>query len=68
TAIEIEQVEDEFVAPLLIGEEQLNILHGALKIVDERIDDCEVTMKILCKLQTCIHEEVRKEKARKQVQ
>ena len=41
--MEMEQVENEFVAPPLTGEEQLNILRGALKIVDERIDDCRVT-------------------------
>ncbi|CAG8588624.1 19583_t:CDS:2 [Racocetra fulgida] len=68
TATEIEQVEDEFVAPPLTGEEQLNILRCALRIVDERIDDGGVTMKTLRKLQTCIREEVQKEKAGKQVQ
>ncbi|CAG8533242.1 4993_t:CDS:2 [Dentiscutata heterogama] len=68
TAMKMEQVENEFVALPLTGEEQLNIIRGALKIVNERIDDCGVTMKTLRKLQTCIHEEVRKEKAEKQVQ
>ncbi|CAG8811110.1 15019_t:CDS:1 [Cetraspora pellucida] len=67
-ATEVEQVEEEFVMPSLTGEEQLNILRGALRIVDERIDDGGVTMKSLRKLQTCIREEVRKEKAGKQVQ
>ena len=68
TATEIEQIEDEFVVPSLTREEQLNILHSALRIVDERIEDGGVTMKSLRKLQTCIREEVRKEKASKQVQ
>ncbi|CAG8589901.1 4387_t:CDS:1 [Racocetra fulgida] len=68
TATEVEQVEEEFVMPPLTGEEQMNILHGALRIVDERIDDGGVTMKTLRKLQSCIREEVRKEKAGKQVQ
>ncbi|CAG8601081.1 16730_t:CDS:1, partial [Dentiscutata heterogama] len=68
TATEIEQIEDEFVVPPLTGEEQLNILHSALRIVDERIDDGGETIKSLCKLQSCIREEVRKEKAGKQVQ
>ncbi|CAG8796765.1 5814_t:CDS:2, partial [Cetraspora pellucida] len=39
TAIKIEQVENEFVALPLTGEKQLNILHSALRIVDERIYD-----------------------------
>ncbi|CAG8802910.1 15378_t:CDS:2 [Cetraspora pellucida] len=68
TATEIEQVEDEFVVLPLTGEEQLIILRSALRIVDERIDDGGVTMKTLRKLQTCIREEIRKEKVRKQVQ
>ncbi|CAG8817976.1 20251_t:CDS:2, partial [Racocetra persica] len=46
-----------------IEQEQLNILHSALRIVDERIDDGGVTMKSLRKLQFCIREEVQKEKA-----
>ncbi|CAG8833421.1 8691_t:CDS:2, partial [Cetraspora pellucida] len=51
-ATEVKQVEEKFVMPSLTGEEQLNILHGALRIVDERIDDGGVTMKSLRKLQT----------------
>ncbi|CAG8595685.1 164_t:CDS:2, partial [Dentiscutata heterogama] len=64
----INNVEDEFVVPPLTGEEQLIILRSALRIVDERIDDGGVTMKTLRKLQTCIREEIRKEKVGKQVQ
>ncbi|CAG8617462.1 10636_t:CDS:2, partial [Racocetra persica] len=67
-AIEVKQVEEEFVIPTLTGEEQLNILRGALRIVNERIDDSGIIMKSLRKLQSCIREEVQKEKARKQVQ
>ncbi|CAG8467985.1 573_t:CDS:1 [Scutellospora calospora] len=68
TATEVEQIGEEFVMPPLTGEEQLNILRSALRIVDERIDDGGVTMKSLRKLQSCIREEVRKKKAGKQVQ
>jgi len=46
----------------------LDILRGALRIVDERIDDGGVTMKSLRKLQSCIYEKVQKEEAEKQVQ
>ncbi|CAG8799278.1 29133_t:CDS:1, partial [Racocetra persica] len=67
-AMEVKQVEEEFIMPTLTGEEQLNILHGALRIVDERINDGGVTIKSLHKLQSCIREKVRKEKAGKQVQ
>ncbi|CAG8827096.1 16095_t:CDS:1, partial [Cetraspora pellucida] len=56
-ATEIEEAEDEFVMLPLTGEEQLNILRGALRIVDERVDDGGVTLKFLRKLQNCIREE-----------
>ena len=68
TAMEIEQVEDEIIIPPLTGKEQLDILRGALRIVNERIDDGGATMKILRKLQSRIREEVRKEKAENQIQ
>ncbi|CAG8761393.1 9058_t:CDS:2, partial [Cetraspora pellucida] len=38
-ATEIEHIENEVVIELLTGKEQLDILHSALRIVDERIDD-----------------------------
>ncbi|CAG8615020.1 11641_t:CDS:1, partial [Scutellospora calospora] len=66
-ATEIEQVEDKVVTPSLTGKEQLNILRSALKIVDKRIDNGRVTMKFLCKLQSCICEEIRKEEAEIQI-
>ncbi|CAG8691172.1 9196_t:CDS:2, partial [Racocetra persica] len=55
--MEVEPVEEEFVMPTLTGEEQLNILRSALRIVNERIDDGGITMKSLHKLQSCIREE-----------
>ncbi|CAG8758006.1 13063_t:CDS:2, partial [Racocetra fulgida] len=39
SATEIEQVENEIMIQPLTGKEQLDILHNALRIVDERIDD-----------------------------
>ncbi|CAG8717194.1 13695_t:CDS:2, partial [Dentiscutata heterogama] len=41
---------------------------GALKIVDKRINDSGVMIKSLYKLQACIHEEVRKEEAKRLIQ
>lgn len=64
----LEQVEDEIMIPPLTGKEQLDILRGALRIVDERIDDGGTTMKTLRKLQSRIREEVQKEEAEKQIQ
>ncbi|CAG8516319.1 23218_t:CDS:2, partial [Racocetra persica] len=66
TAIEVEQVENEIIIQPLTGKEQLDILRNALRIVDERIDDSGVIMKSLCKLQSYICGEVRKEEAEKQ--
>ncbi|CAG8530010.1 14095_t:CDS:1, partial [Dentiscutata heterogama] len=66
--MKVEQVEEKFVIPTLTGEEQLNILCGILKIVNERINNGEITIKALRKLQACICEEVQKERAEKQVQ
>ncbi|CAG8724729.1 1830_t:CDS:2 [Racocetra persica] len=67
-AIEVEQVEEEFVMPPLTGEEQLNILRSALRIVDERIDNGGIIIKSLRKLQSCIREKVWEKKDKKQVQ
>ncbi|CAG8763049.1 16622_t:CDS:1, partial [Dentiscutata heterogama] len=67
-ATEVEQIENEIVIPLLTGKEQLEILRNALRIVEERIEDGGVTMRSLRKLQSRIHEEVRKEETEKQVQ
>ncbi|CAG8849546.1 7365_t:CDS:1, partial [Racocetra persica] len=65
-ATEIDHVENEVIIQPLIRQEQLEILHNALQIVDKKIDDGEITMKALYKLQTRIREEIQKEKAEKQ--
>ncbi|CAG8800784.1 18360_t:CDS:1, partial [Racocetra fulgida] len=65
-ATEIEQVENEIMIQPLTRKEQLDILRNALRIVDERIDDGGITMRSLRKLQSRIHEDVRKEEAEKQ--
>ncbi|CAG8790951.1 16320_t:CDS:2, partial [Racocetra fulgida] len=65
-ATEIEHIENEVTIQPLTGKEQLDILCGVLRIVDEKIDNCGVTMRSLCKLQMCIREEVRKEEAENQ--
>lgn len=67
-ATEIDHVENEVIIQPLTGREQLDILHSALQIVEERINDGGVTMKSLRRLQSCIREEVRKEEAENQVQ
>ncbi|CAG8482312.1 3924_t:CDS:2, partial [Dentiscutata heterogama] len=64
----IEQVENDVITQLLTRKEQLDILCNALKIVNKRNDDGEITMRSLYKLQSHIQEEVRKEEAEKQVQ
>ncbi|CAG8833820.1 20528_t:CDS:1, partial [Racocetra persica] len=56
-ATEIEDEENEVTIQPVTRKEQLDILHGALRIVDERIDDGGVTMKSLHELQSCIREE-----------
>ena len=67
-ATKIEQIENEVVISPLTGKEQLEILRNALRIVEERIDDGGITMRSLCKLQSRIREEVRKEETKNQVQ
>ncbi|CAG8460994.1 7946_t:CDS:2 [Cetraspora pellucida] len=57
-ATEIKYIENEVVIEPLTGKEQLDILCNVLRIVDKRIDNSGVTMRSLCKLQLCIHEEV----------
>ncbi|CAG8686848.1 10599_t:CDS:2, partial [Dentiscutata heterogama] len=67
--IEIEQVEEEEAIELfLISKEQLNILREALKIVVEMVEDNRAMIRFLHKVQAHIHEEIRKEKNKKQVQ
>ncbi|CAG8711129.1 20757_t:CDS:2, partial [Cetraspora pellucida] len=68
-AIEVEQgEEEEVVEPSLSPKEKLAILHEALKIVVEMVDDNGITMKSLRKIQTRIREEVQRKKNEKQVQ
>ncbi|CAG8748936.1 13887_t:CDS:1, partial [Dentiscutata heterogama] len=55
-ATEIDHIKNEVIIQPLTGKKQLDILHSALQIVDERIDDDRVIIKFLRKLQSCIRE------------
>ncbi|CAG8770954.1 6535_t:CDS:2, partial [Cetraspora pellucida] len=62
-AIEVEQGEEKkVVEPFLSPKEKLAILHEALKIVVEMVDDNRITMKSLHKIQTHIRKKVQREK------
>ncbi|CAG8442871.1 1321_t:CDS:2 [Dentiscutata heterogama] len=66
-AIEVEQGEEEEVVELsLTSKEKLAILREALKIVVKMVNDNEIIMKSLLKIQTRIREEVQREKNEKQ--
>ncbi|CAG8639230.1 1052_t:CDS:1, partial [Racocetra persica] len=57
-ATEIDYVENEVIIQPLTEREQLDILHSTLQIVDKRINNGEVTIKSLRKLQSHIREEI----------
>ncbi|CAG8676501.1 26050_t:CDS:1, partial [Racocetra persica] len=58
-AIEIEQGEEEkILEPTLTAKEKLNVLHDAMKIVTEIVDNGRVTLRSFCKIQSHIRDEV----------